>query len=131
VVSLAEYGAFVELEAGIEGLIHVSEMSWTKRVKHPSKVVSVGDQVEALVLDVDERERKISLGMKQIEENPWSMIEQTYPIGTRVTGTIRNITNFGIFVGLEEGIDGLARRGDRRAGSRLGHFVDGADQAPR
>jgi ribosomal protein S1/integration host factor beta subunit len=107
VVSLAEYGAFVELEAGIEGLIHVSEMSWTKRVKHPSKVVSVGDQVEALVLDVDERERKISLGMKQIEENPWSMIEQTYPIGTRVTGTIRNITNFGIFVGLEEGIDGL------------------------
>jgi small subunit ribosomal protein S1 len=112
VVSLAEYGAFVELEAGIEGLIHVSEMSWTKRVKHPSKVVSVGDQVEALVLDVDERERKISLGMKQIEENPWSMIEQTYPIGTRVTGTIRNITNFGIFVGLEEGIDGLVHVSD-------------------
>ena len=112
VVSLAEYGAFVELEAGIEGLIHVSEMSWTKRVKHPSKVVSVGDQVEALVLDVDERERKISLGMKQIEENPWSMIEQAYPIGTRVTGTIRNITNFGIFVGLEEGIDGLVHVSD-------------------
>jgi small subunit ribosomal protein S1 len=112
VVSLAEYGAFVELEAGIEGLIHISEMSWTKRVKHPSKVVSVGDEVEALVLDVDERERKISLGMKQIEENPWSMIEQTYPIGTRVTGTIRNITNFGIFVGLEEGIDGLVHVSD-------------------
>ena len=112
VVSLAEYGAFVELEAGIEGLIHVSEMSWTKRVKHPSKVVSVGDQVEAIVLDVDERERKISLGMKQIEENPWSMIEQAYPIGTRVTGTIRNITNFGIFVGLEEGIDGLVHVSD-------------------
>ncbi|MEE9280984.1 MAG: 30S ribosomal protein S1 [Myxococcota bacterium] len=112
VVSLAEYGAFVELEAGIEGLIHVSEMSWTKRVKHPSKVVSVGDQVEALVLGVDERERKISLGMKQIEENPWSMIEQTYPIGTRVTGTIRNITNFGVFVGLEEGIDGLVHVSD-------------------
>jgi small subunit ribosomal protein S1 len=112
VVSLAEYGAFVELEPGIEGLIHVSEMSWTKRVKHPSKVVSVGDQVEALVLDVDERERKISLGMKQIEENPWSRIEETYPIGTRVTGTIRNITNFGIFVGLEEGIDGLVHVSD-------------------
>ncbi|MDH3211078.1 MAG: 30S ribosomal protein S1 [Myxococcales bacterium] len=112
VVSLAEYGAFVELEAGIEGLIHVSEMSWTKRVKHPSKVVAIGDQVEAVVLDVDERERKISLGMKQIEENPWSMIEKTYPIGTKVTGTIRNITNFGIFVGLEEGIDGLVHVSD-------------------
>ncbi len=112
VVSLAEYGAFVELEPGIEGLIHVSEMSWTKRVKHPSKVVSVGDGVESVVLDVDERERKISLGMKQIEENPWSMIEETYPIGTKVTGTIRNITNFGIFVGLEEGIDGLVHVSD-------------------
>ncbi len=112
VVSLAEYGAFVELEPGIEGLIHVSEMSWTKRVKHPSKVVSVGDTVESVVLDVDERERKISLGMKQIEENPWSMIEEAYPIGTKVTGTIRNITNFGIFVGLEEGIDGLVHVSD-------------------
>ena len=112
VVSLAEYGAFVELEPGIEGLIHVSEMSWTKRVKHPSKVVSVGDTVESVVLDVDERERKISLGMKQIEENPWSKIEEAYPIGTKVTGTIRNITNFGIFVGLEEGIDGLVHVSD-------------------
>jgi small subunit ribosomal protein S1 len=112
VVSLAEYGAFVELEAGIEGLIHVSEMSWTKRIKHPSKVVSVGDDVESVVLDVDERERKIALGMKQIEENPWSVIEQSYPVGTRVTGAIRNITNFGIFVGLEEGIDGLVHVSD-------------------
>jgi small subunit ribosomal protein S1 len=112
VVSLAEYGAFVELEAGIEGLIHVSEMSWTKRIKHPSKVVSVGDTVEAVVLDADERERKISLGMKQIEPNPWSVIETTYPVGTRVRGTVRNITNFGIFVGLEEGIDGLVHVSD-------------------
>jgi len=112
VVSLAEYGAFVELEPGIEGLIHVSEISWTKRIKHPSKVVSVGDTVEAVVLDVDERERKISLGMKQIEPNPWSVIEEKYPIGTRVSGTIRNITNFGIFVGLEEGIDGLVHVSD-------------------
>jgi small subunit ribosomal protein S1 len=112
VVSLAEYGAFVELEPGIEGLIHVSEMSWTKRIKHPSKVVSTEDTVEAVVLDVDERERKISLGMKQIEENPWTVIEQTYPIGTRVSGTIRNITNFGIFVGLDEGIDGLVHVSD-------------------
>jgi small subunit ribosomal protein S1 len=93
-------------------LIHVSEISWTKRIKHPSKVVSVGDTVEAVVLDVDERERKISLGMKQIEPNPWSVIEEKYPIGTRVSGTIRNITNFGIFVGLEEGIDGLVHVSD-------------------
>ncbi|MCH8132540.1 MAG: 30S ribosomal protein S1 [Deltaproteobacteria bacterium] len=112
VVSLAEYGAFVELEPGIEGLIHVSEMSWTKRIKHPSKVVTVGDEVESVVLAVDERDRKISLGMKQIEPNPWSVIEQTYPVGTKVSGTIRNITNFGIFVGLEEGIDGLVHVSD-------------------
>jgi small subunit ribosomal protein S1 len=112
VVSLAEYGAFVELEPGIEGLIHVSEMSWTKRIKHPSKVVSVGDAVEAVVLDVDERDRKISLGMKQIEPNPWSVIEQKYPVGTRVSGAVRNVTNFGVFVGLEEGIDGLVHVSD-------------------
>ncbi len=112
VVSLTDYGAFVELEAGIEGLVHVSEMSWTKRVKHPSKLVTVGDQVEAVVLDVDEHNRKISLGMKQIEPNPWSVIEEKYPIGTRVRGTVRNITNFGVFVGLEEGVDGLVHVSD-------------------
>jgi len=104
VVSLTDYGAFVELEPGIEGLVHVSEMSWTKRVKHPSKVVSAGDLVEAVVLDVDERDRKISLGMKQVEEK--------YPIGSSVEGTVRNVTNFGIFVGLEEGIDGLVHVSD-------------------
>jgi small subunit ribosomal protein S1 len=112
VVSLADYGAFIELEPGVEGLIHVSEMSWTKRIKHPSKVVSVGDTVEAVVLDVEERDRKISLGMKQIEPNPWSVIEEKYPVGTKVSGEIRNITNFGIFVGLEEGIDGLVHVSD-------------------
>jgi small subunit ribosomal protein S1 len=112
VVSLAEYGAFVELEPGIEGLVHVSEMSWTKRVKHPSKLVNVGEVVEAVVLDVDERERKISLGIKQTEPNPWSVIEEKYPVGTRVSGTVRNITNFGVFVGLEEGIDGLVHVSD-------------------
>jgi small subunit ribosomal protein S1 len=112
VVSLTDYGAFVELEAGIEGLVHVSEMSWTKRVKHPSKLVNIGDQVESVVLDVDEHNRKISLGMKQIEPNPWSVIEEKYPIGTHVRGTIRNITNFGIFVGLEEGVDGLVHVSD-------------------
>jgi small subunit ribosomal protein S1 len=112
VVSLTDYGAFVELEAGIEGLVHVSEMSWTKRVKHPSKIVAVSDEIEAVVLDVNERDRKISLGMKQIEENPWTVIESSYPIGSEVTGEVRNITNFGIFVGLEEGIDGLVHISD-------------------
>jgi small subunit ribosomal protein S1 len=112
VVSLTDYGAFVELEAGIEGLVHVSEMSWTKRIKHPSKVVSAGDDVEAVVLDVDEQNRKISLGMKQTEENPWTLIEEQYPVGTEVSGTVRNITNFGVFIGLDEGIDGLVHVSD-------------------
>jgi small subunit ribosomal protein S1 len=107
VVSLADYGAFVELEPGIEGLIHISEMSWTKRVKHPSKVVAIGDEVDVIVLDVDPESRKISLGMKQTEPNPWSLLEERYPPGTRVKGIIRNITNFGIFVGVG------SRRGTR------------------
>jgi len=112
VVSLTDYGAFIELEPGIEGLVHVSEMSWTKRVKHPSKLVNIGDEVESVVLDVDEYNRKISLGMKQIEPNPWAVIEEKYPIGTRVSGEVRNITNFGLFIGLEEGIDGLVHVSD-------------------
>jgi small subunit ribosomal protein S1 len=112
VVSLTDYGAFVELEAGIEGLVHISEMSWTKRVKHPSKLVNLGDMVEAIVLDVDEGNRKISLGMKQIEPNPWSLIEEKYPIGTHVSGEVKSITNFGVFIGLEEGIDGLVHVSD-------------------
>jgi small subunit ribosomal protein S1 len=112
VVSLTDYGAFIELEAGIEGLVHVSEMSWTKRIKHPSKMVAVADEIEAVVLDVNERDRKISLGMKQIEENPWTVIEETYPVGSEVMGEVRNITNFGVFVGLEEGIDGLVHISD-------------------
>ncbi len=112
VVSLTDYGAFIELEPGIEGLVHVSEMSWTKRVKHPSKIVNVSDEVEAVVLDVDERNRKISLGMKQIEDNPWTVIEQQYPVGARVKGVVRNITNFGVFIGLDEGIDGLVHVSD-------------------
>ncbi|MCZ6784364.1 MAG: 30S ribosomal protein S1 [Proteobacteria bacterium] len=112
VVSLTDYGAFIELEPGIEGLVHVSEMSWTKRVKHPSKVVAIGDTVESVVLDVDERDRKVSLGMKQIEPNPWTVIEERYPVGSHVSGTVRNITNFGVFIGLEEGIDGLVHVSD-------------------
>ena len=112
VVSLADYGAFVELEPGIEGLIHISEMSWTKRVKHPSKMVAIGDEADVLVLDVNEESRKISLGMKQVEPNPWSLLEERYPPGTRVKGVVRNVTNFGIFVGIEDGIDGLIHVSD-------------------
>ena len=124
VVSLTDYGAFIELEAGIEGLVHVSEMSWTKRVKHPSKIVAVGDSIEALVLDVNERDRKISLGMKQIEENPWTVMETAYPVGSIVTGEVRNITNFGIFVGLEEGIDGLVHISDVSWTEQIKHPSD-------
>jgi small subunit ribosomal protein S1 len=112
VVSLADYGAFVELEPGIEGLIHISEMSWTKRVKHPSKVVAIGDEVDVLVLEVDPQNRKISLGMKQTEPNPWSLLEERYPMGTKVKGVVRNVTNFGVFVGIEDGIDGLIHVSD-------------------
>ncbi len=112
VVSLTDYGAFVELEAGIEGLVHISEMSWAHEVKHPSKLVSVGDQVSAVILNVDRKGRKISLGMKQIEPNPWSVVEQRYPPGTKISGKVRSITDFGVFVGLEEGIDGLIHISD-------------------
>jgi small subunit ribosomal protein S1 len=112
VVSLTDYGAFVELEPGVEGLVHVSEMSWTHEVRHPSRVVTVGDQVEAAVLNVDPASRKISLGMKQTAPNPWDMIESKYPIGTRIEGKVKSLTDFGAFIGLEEGIDGLIHISD-------------------
>jgi len=107
VVSLTEYGAFVELEPGVEGLIHVSEMSWTKRVKHPSKMVSVGDTVETVVLNIDKENQKFSLGIKQLEENPWEKILQRYPVGSEVQGQVTSVADFGAFVKLEEGIEGL------------------------
>ncbi|MDA2927331.1 30S ribosomal protein S1 [Acidobacteria bacterium AH-259-G07] len=112
VVSLTDYGAFVELEEGIEGLIHISEMTWNKRIKHPSKVVSVGDEVEAVVLDIDAEGRRISLGMKQTEPNPWDQIEGKYAINSIVTGTVQNLTDFGAFVEVEEGIEGLVHISD-------------------
>jgi small subunit ribosomal protein S1 len=107
VVSLAEYGAFVELGEGIEGLIHVSEMSWTKRVKHPSQIVNVGDEVEVVVLEVDTENRRISLGMKQLQQNPWIELKESYAPGTIIEGEVKSVTDFGIFIGIEEGIDGL------------------------
>ncbi len=112
VVSITDYGVFVELEKGIEGLVHISEMSWSRHVKHPSKVVSIGDEVEAIVLTLDKDKKRISLGMKQIEPNPWEKIEDKYPIGSEVEGTVRNLTDFGAFVELEDGVDGLIHISD-------------------
>ena len=112
VVSLTDYGAFVELEPGVEGLVHVSEMSWTHEVRHPSRLVSVGDQIEAAVLNVDANSRKISLGMKQTAPNPWDMVETKYHSGTRIEGKVKSLTDFGAFIGLEEGIDGLIHISD-------------------
>src|SRR6478752_417607 len=121
VVSLKDYGAFIELEEGIEGLVHISEMSWTRRVKHPSKVVAVGDTVEAVVLDIDPRQNRISLGIKQLEPNPFASLKEKYPPGTVVKGVVRNIADFGIFVEIEEGIDGLVHVSDLSWTQRVKH----------
>ncbi len=121
VVSLADYGAFIELEPGIEGLVHVSEMSWSKRVKHPSKLLNVGQEVEAVVLEVDSGSRRISLGIKQIEPNPWETLAQRYGIGTRIKGRVRNLTDFGAFIEIEEGIDGLVHVSDISWTKRIKH----------
>ncbi|CAB5120041.1 SSU ribosomal protein S1p [Olavius algarvensis associated proteobacterium Delta 3] len=121
VVSLTDYGAFVELEEGIEGLIHVSEMSWTRKVRHPSKLVSVGETVEAVVLDIKPDNRRISLGMKQVAANPWDVISEKYPVGTTIEGKIKNITDFGLFIGIDEGIDGLVHISDISWTKRIKH----------
>ncbi len=121
VVSLTDYGAFVELEPGIEGLVHITEMSWTKRVKHPSKLYAIGDEVQAMVLDIDISQKRISLGIKQTEPNPWTLLSKKYPVGTVIRGPIRNITDFGIFVGVEEGIDGLVHISDLSWSGRFKH----------
>jgi small subunit ribosomal protein S1 len=121
VVSIPDYGAFVELEDGIEGLVHISEMTWNKRIKHPSKLVSVGDIVEAKVLGVDMDNKRISLGMRQLEPNPWDRVEESYPVGTIVQGKVRNITDFGIFVEIMEGIDGLVHISDLSWSQRIKH----------
>jgi len=121
VVSLADYGAFVEVEEGIEGLIHVSEMSWTRKIRHPSQVVKVGDIVEAMVLNIDSGNKRISLGLKQAEPNPWDLIGEKYPVGTTIAGKIKNITDFGIFIGIDEGIDGLVHISDISWTRRIKH----------
>jgi small subunit ribosomal protein S1 len=121
VVSITDYGAFVELEKGIEGLIHISEMSWTRHVRHPSKVVAIGDQIEAVILKIDKENEKISLGLKQTEPDPWLTLDQRFPIGTKLTGKVRNLTNFGAFVEIEEGIDGLVHISDMSWTRRVVH----------
>jgi small subunit ribosomal protein S1 len=121
VVSLPDYGAFVELEDGIEGLVHISEMTWNKRVKTPSKLVNIGDVVEARVLGIDLENRRISLGMRQLEQNPWEAAADKYAPGTVVKGTVRNITDFGVFIGIEDGIDGLVHVSDMSWGQRVRH----------
>jgi small subunit ribosomal protein S1 len=107
VVNLTDYGVFVELEDGVEGLVHISELTWSKKMKHPSKVVHIDDTVEVMVLDCDPVKRRISLGMKQVEPNPWALIEEKYPVGTKVVGRVKTVTDFGIFIGFDEGVDGL------------------------
>src|SRR5438270_1854897 len=121
VVSITNYGAFIELEPGIEGLVHISEMSWTRNVRHPSKLVSIGETIEAVVLKVDPNEEKISLGMKQTEQDPWMMLPEKYPIGTRLNGKVRNLTSFGAFVEIEPGIDGLIHISDMSWTKRVQH----------
>jgi small subunit ribosomal protein S1 len=121
VVNVTDYGAFVELEAGVEGLIHITEMTWSRRMKHPSKVVKPGDQVEAVVLDVQPKERRISLGLKQLEPNPWTTVESRYSVGSVVEGRVRNMTDFGAFIEIEDGIDGLVHVSDISWTKRIKH----------
>jgi small subunit ribosomal protein S1 len=121
VVSLMEYGAFVALEDGVEGLIHVSEMSWTRRVRHPADILAVGQAIEALILGIDLTNRRISLGLKQTEVNPWTMLGDRYPVGTKLEGQIKNITDFGVFIGVEDGIDGLVHVSDISWTKRIKH----------
>jgi len=121
IVSITDYGAFVELEKGVEGLVHVSEMAWTKKPRHPSKMVQVGEDVEVVVLNVDKDQKRISLGMKQLKPNPWDVIAERYPEGTKIEGKIRNVTDFGIFVGIDEGIDGLVHISDISWTQRIKH----------
>lgn len=121
VVNITDYGAFVELEEGVEGLVHISEMSWTRRLNHPSELVAIGDIVEVVVLNADMEHEKISLGIKQVEPSPWEQVEGKYPVGTRVKGKVRNLTDYGVFVELEEGIDGLIHVSDLSWGGHINH----------
>ncbi|HEY7914539.1 MAG TPA: S1 RNA-binding domain-containing protein, partial [Blastocatellia bacterium] len=124
VVSLTDYGAFIEIEPGIEGLVHVSEMTWSKRLKHPSKILSIGQDVEAIVLEVDPNNRRISLGVKQASPDPWETLPERYHVGSRVSGKVRSLTDFGAFVEIEDGIDGLVHVSDISWTKRVKHPSD-------
>ncbi len=121
VTSLTDYGAFIQLQDGVEGLVHISEMSWTKKIKHPAKILSIGDEVEVMVLGIDQEQKRISLGLKQTAPNPWDTIAERYPVGTKIQGRIKSITDFGIFIGIDEGIDGLVHISDMSWVQRLKH----------
>ena len=121
VVNVMSYGAFVKLEEGIEGLVHISEMSWTKRINHPSELVNIGDKIEVVVLGINKDKQEISLGMKQTQVNPWDQVAGKYPPGTMVKGTVRNLTNYGAFIEIEEGIDGLLHITDMSWTRKIGH----------
>jgi small subunit ribosomal protein S1 len=121
VVSITDYGVFVELEEGVEGLIHISEMTWSKKPRHPSKLVAAGDEVEVMVLNIETETKRISLGMKQLHPNPWDLVSENYPVGSIIEGKIKNITDFGIFIGIEEGIDGLIHVSDLSWTERIKH----------
>ena len=121
VTNIVPYGAFVKLEEGLEGLVHISEMSWTKRINHPSELLTVGQRVEVLVLDINKEKKEISLGMKQTETNPWELVEEKYPPGTVIEGVVRNLTNYGAFVEIEEGIDGLLHVSDMSWTKKVAH----------
>src|SRR5439155_15483023 len=121
VVNIMSYGAFVKLEPGIEGLVHISEMSWTKRINHPSELVQIGDQIEVQVLNINQDKQEISLGMKQVQPNPWDQVAERYPPGTIISGTVRNLTNYGAFIEIEEGIDGLLHVSDMSWVRKVSH----------
>jgi small subunit ribosomal protein S1 len=121
VVNVMSYGAFVKLEAGIEGLVHISEMSWTKRINHPSEIVSIGDQIEVQVLNINKDKQEISLGIKQVQPNPWDKVAERYPPGTVISGVVRNLTNYGAFIEIEDGIDGLLHVTDMSWVRKVGH----------
>ena len=121
VVSITDYGVFIELEEGVEGLIHISEMTWSRKPRHPSKIVAVGDEIEVMVLNIETESKRISLGMKQLHQNPWDLVSENYPVGSIIEGKIKNITDFGIFIGIEEGIDGLIHVSDLSWTERIKH----------
>ena len=121
VVNVMNYGAFVKLEPGIEGLVHISEMSWVKRVNHPNELVNIGDEINVAVLGIDKNGEQMSLGMKQTQDNPWDKVEEKYPIDKEINGRVRNLTNYGAFIELEEGIDGLLHVSDMSWTRKISH----------